>query len=204
MYRCEKYLAPSRLDSSSCRVGMVYLVLSIYLLTSVMSRLATVLWSEDHITAPICRLISYILYVFGLVVDHTVSSSPGDFVYFIALLFIPLLTFLSLRIATCHHLTSLLDYFRQLAVSCTDFRSATFQINSLFSSLLPFFITASMMIVFSIVIGNSQCNPCSLQFISKSACGKSGGHLMLKSLYYSKVMFGCASTWLFNFWACDS
>ena len=130
--------------------------------------------------------------VFGLVVDHTVSSWPGDFVYFIALLFIPLLTFLSLRIATCHHLTSLLDYFRQLAVSCTDFRSAIFQINSLFSSLLPFFITASMMIVFSIVIGNSQCSPCSLQFISKSACGKSGGHLMLKSLYYSKVLFQCA------------
>ena len=62
MYRCENYLAPSRLNSSSCRVGMVYLVLLIYLLTSVMSRLATVLWSEDHITAPICRLISYILY----------------------------------------------------------------------------------------------------------------------------------------------
>ena len=26
---------------------------------------------------------------------------------------------------------------------------------------------------------------------------------MLKSLYCSKVMFQCASTWLFNFWACD-
>lgn len=62
MYRCEKYLAPYRLDSSSFRVGMVCLVLLIYLLTSVMARLATVLWSEDHITAPICQLISYILY----------------------------------------------------------------------------------------------------------------------------------------------
>ena len=89
------------------------------------------------------------------------------------------------------------------AVSRTDFRSAIFQINFLCSSLLPFFITASTMIVFSIVIGNSQLSPCSLQFSSKSACGKSAGHLMLKSLYYSKVMFQCALTWLFNFWACD-
>lgn len=41
---------------------------------------------------------------------------PGDFVYFIAILFIPLLTFLSLRIATFHHLTSLLDYFRHFGL----------------------------------------------------------------------------------------
>lgn len=41
---------------------MVCLVLLIYLLTSVMATLATVLWSEDHITAPICQVISYVLY----------------------------------------------------------------------------------------------------------------------------------------------
>ena len=143
----------------------------------------------------------FVCAVFRLVVYHTVPSWPGVFVYFIALLFILLLTFLNRHLPSSHFLAWL---FQTLwTVSRTDFRSAIFQINSLCSSLLPFFITASTMIVFSIVIGNSQRSPCSLQFSSKSACSKSAGHLMLKSLYYSKVMFQCASTWLFNFWACD-
>ena len=50
-----------------------------------------------------------------------------------------------------------------------------------------------MMIVFSIVIGNTQCSPCSLHLVSKSANGTSVGQSMLKNLYNSKVLFQCAS-----------
>ena len=79
------------------------------------------------------------------------------------------------------------------AVSRTDFRSPFIRINLLRSS--PFL---SMMIAFSIVIGNSQCSPCSLHFVSKSTNGTSVDQSMLKNLYNSEVLFPCASKSLFS------
>ena len=87
------------------------------------------------------------------------------------------------------------------AVSRTDFRSPFIRINLLRSSpflVLVFSPFLSMMIAFSIVIGNSQCSPCSLHFVSKSTNGTLVDQSMLKNLYNSEVLFPCASKSLFS------
>ena len=104
-----------------------------------------------------------------------------------AVLFTVLFTSSGRRIVTCHHLTSLLGRFIRINL----LRSSPFLV-LVFSPFL------GMMIAFFIVIGNSQCSPCSLHFVSKSTNGTSVHQSMLKNLYNSEVLFPCASKWLFS------
>ena len=144
----------------------------------------------DGLPVPLSGVLFLILYRLGLVI-----------------LFFPLLSF-AFSCAPSRVLESplVIISFPCFAISNAFAlsRAPFFLISSLRSSLFLVFITASMMIAFSIVIGNSQYSPCSLRFVSKSANSSSGGQSMLKNLYNSKVSFQCASKWLFSFWMCDS